>query len=66
MFAALAYVLILVAMNYVTNVSFVQAFRQLSLPLSAFLGFLILKEKISILRWIGLFLIMSGLALSLL
>ena len=65
-FAALAYVLILVAMNYVTNVSFVQAFRQLSLPLSAFLGFLILKEKISILRWIGLFLIMSGLALSLL
>ena len=65
-FAALAYVLILVAMNYVSNVSFVQAFRQLSLPLSAFLGFLILKEKISPLRWTGLLLIMAGLALSLL
>lgn len=65
-FAALAYVLILVAMNYVTNVSFVQAFRQLSLPLSAFLGYLILKEKISVIRWIGLSLIMAGLILSVL
>ena len=65
-FAALAYVLILVAMNYVTNVSFVQAFRQLSLPLSAFLGYLILKEKITPVRWIGLALIMAGLVLSVL
>ena len=65
-FAALAYVLILVAMNEVTNVSFVQAFRQLSLPLSAFLGFLILKEKITAIRWIALILIMVGLGLSVL
>ena len=65
-FAALAYVLILLAMNYVTNVSFVQAFRQLSLPLSAFLGYLILKEKIAPVRWIGLSLIMAGLILSVL
>lgn len=63
-FAALAYVLILIAMNYVTNVSFVQAFRQLSLPLSAFLGFFILKEKITLCRWISLLLIMTGLVLS--
>ena len=65
-FAALAYVLILVAMNSVTNVSFVQAFRQLSLPFSAFLGFLILKEKITPIRWIALILIMLGLVLSVL
>ncbi len=63
-FAALAYVLILVSMNYVSNVSFVQAFRQLSLPLSALLGYLILKEKISLSRWSGLIVIMLGLVLS--
>ena len=59
----MAYVLILLAMNYVNNVSFVQAFRQLSLPLSALLGLLLLKEKISKLRWSALGLIMLGLLL---
>ena len=63
-FAALAYVLILISMNYVSNVSYVQSFRQLSLPLSAFLGYFILKEKITKLRWLALLLIMSGLLLS--
>ena len=65
-FAAGAYLLVLIAMSQVTNVSFVQAFRQLSLPLSAFLGFLILKEKITLVRWIALILIMVGLVLSVL
>ena len=65
-FASLAYVLILLAMNYVNNVSFVQAFRQLSLPLSALLGLIFLKEKISFLRWGALLLIMLGLLLSVL
>lgn len=65
-FAALAYVLILVSMNYVTNVSFVQSFRQLSLPLSALLGYFVLKEKITKLRWLALILIMAGLLLSVL
>jgi len=59
--AALAYLLVLVAMNYVSNVSFVQAFRQLSLPVSAALGFILLKEKISALRLIALTMIMVGL-----
>ncbi len=63
-FAALAYVLILISMNYVSNVSFVQSFRQLSLPLSALLGYFILKDKISYLRWTALVLIMTGLLLS--
>ena len=60
-FAALAYLLVLVAMNHVSNVSFVQAFQQLSLPVSAALGFVILKEKVTILRIISLALIMAGL-----
>ena len=61
--AALAYLLVLVAMFHVTNVSFVQAFRQLSLPVSAALGFIFLKEKISALRLISLAMIMAGLIL---
>ena len=65
-FAAFAYALVLLAMNHVSNVSFVQAFRQLSLPIGAFLGYLILKEKITRSRWIGLGLIMAGLLLSVL
>ena len=60
-FAGLAYALVLLAMNYVTNVSFVQAFRQLSLPFSAFLGWYFLKEKITPFRWAALATIMVGL-----
>ena len=62
-FAALAYLLILVAMNHVTNVSFVQAFRQLSLPVSAALGFIVLKEKVSLMRLASLAMIMAGLVM---
>ena len=63
-FAAGAYLLVLIAMSQVTNVSFVQAFRQLSLPLSAFLGWYILKEKITRTRWVALIMIMAGLIIS--
>lgn len=62
-FAACAYLLVLLAMNQVTNVSFVQAFRQLSLPVSAFLGWYFLKEKINLIRWIALCMIMTGLVI---
>ncbi|MBE6366735.1 MAG: hypothetical protein E7052_02340 [Lentisphaerae bacterium] len=62
--AALAYVLILLSMNYVNNVSFVQSFRQLSLPVSALLGAVILHEKCSLLRWSALLVIMLGLIMS--
>jgi drug/metabolite transporter (DMT)-like permease len=64
--AALAYVLILLAMNYVTNVSFVQAFRQLSLPIGMLMGYFLLKEKVTLNRWIALILIMTGLILCIL
>lgn len=63
-FAAGAYLLVLIAMSQVDNVSFVQAFRQLSLPVSALLGLFILKEKITVLRWVSLAMIMAGLIIS--
>ena len=56
-----AYVLILFAMQNVTNVSYVQAFRQLSLPIGFLFGILFLHEKISLTKITGLFLILLGL-----
>ena len=63
-FSTLAYGMILLAMPMVTNVSLVQAFRQLSLPICALAGVLILKEKITIPRIAGFILIFGGLVLS--
>ena len=62
--AATAYVLVLISMDHVSNVSFVQAFRQMSLPVGALLGFVILKERPSILRIGGLTVILAGLWIS--
>ena len=59
--ATSAYVLVLLAMHFVTNVSYVQAFRQMSLPLGAFLGIVFLKEKTSGPKLVGLALIVGGL-----
>ena len=56
-----AYALILFAMQYVTNVSFIQAFRQLSLPLGFLAGVLFLHEKSSATKVTGLLLIVAGL-----
>lgn len=39
-----SYGLILLSMPYVTNVSYVVAFRQLSIPIGAILGIIALKE----------------------
>jgi len=62
-FAALAYVLILTAMEFVSNVSYVQAFRQLSLPIGMLLGVVFLKEKATRQKITALLLIMTGLLL---
>ena len=62
-FAGLAYLLVLVAMGYVTNVSYIQAFRQLSLPIGLLLGILILKERATFQKIAGLALILTGLFL---
>ena len=60
-FAASAYIMILIAMAHVTNVSYVQAFRQLSLPISVLLGVMILKEKITVFKVAAIGMILGGL-----
>lgn len=60
-FATSAYVLVLLAMHFVTNVSYVQAFRQMSLPVGVFLGIFFLKEKVTLPKLLGLCFIMIGL-----
>lgn len=62
--ASMCYVLVLIAMNYVTNVSFVQAFRQIGLVLGMLGGFIFLKEKCTITKIVGIILILSGLAVT--
>ena len=59
--AGLAYLLILIAMKYVTNISYVQAFRQLSLPVGVVLGVVVLKERISFGKTVALALVLGGL-----
>lgn len=63
-FAGLTYILVLLAMNYVTNVSYVQAFRQLGLVIGMLEGFFILKERCTHTRIVGIVLIVSGLVLT--
>ena len=64
--AALAYLLILIAMGFVTNVCFVQAFRQMSLPVGVLLGMFFLREKCSAAKLTGVGLIVCGLILTVL
>ena len=59
-----AYGLILFAMGYVTNVSYLQAFRQISLPLGFLAGVVILKEKIFLTKIAGVIIIVIGLLLT--
>ena len=63
-FASFSYTLVLCAMNYVTNVSYVQVFRQLGLPIGMGLGVLILKERCTATKILGVILILAGLAVS--
>lgn len=63
-FSSVAYALVLFAMPLVTNVSYLQAFRQMSLPLGVFAGIFILKEPCSATRIVGIILIVSGLLMT--
>ncbi len=63
-FASATYVSVLIAMNYVTNVSFVQVFRQMGLVIALFFGIFILKEKGTLPKFIGVGLILYGLVIS--
>lgn len=59
----IAYGIILMAYPMVTNVSYITAFRQISIPLGALSGILILKEKVSAGKIAGAFVIFLGLVL---
>ena len=63
-FSGMAYALILISMLYVNNVSYVQAFRQISLPIGMLMGVLFLHEKCNAPKIIGMILILSGLVMS--
>jgi drug/metabolite transporter (DMT)-like permease len=57
------YALILLAMAYVSNVSYVFAFRQLSIPIGAALGILVRREPAHIPKLVGIGLVVVGLLL---
>lgn len=54
---------VLVAMAYVTNVSYIAAFRELSIPIGALLGILIQKEPARAPKLIGIGVVLAGLLL---
>jgi len=62
-FMLLSYGLVLVAMAFVRDVSYVSAFRQTSIPIGALMGLLIDKEKAYLPKLVGILLISLGLAL---
>jgi drug/metabolite transporter (DMT)-like permease len=59
----LAYGLVLVAMNYASNVSYVVTFRQLSIPLGAVLGMVVLKEPSPPPKIVGIAVMFAGLVM---
>jgi uncharacterized membrane protein len=55
--------LVLVAMAYVTNISYLAAFRELSIPIGAFLGITLQKEPAFKPKMLGIGLVLAGLIL---
>lgn len=62
--ASLTYITVLIAMNYVSNVSYVQVFRQLGLVFGLLESILILKERCTATKVAGVVLILTGLTLT--
>ena len=60
----LTYGIVLISMNYVSNVSYVAAFRQLSIPIGALLGMALLKEPRYLPKIVGIAAIFAGLVLA--
>ena len=60
----LTYGIVLISMNYVSNVSYVAAFRQLSIPLGAIFGMTLLKEPRYRPKIVGIAVIFIGLILA--
>ncbi len=63
-FASCAYVLVLMAMGYVTNVAYVQVFRQIGLVFGVAAGIFLLHERASAPKLCGVALIATGLVLT--
>ena len=59
----LTYTLVLISMAFVKDVTYVVAFRQLSIPLGVVLSVFLLKEKTHVPKFAGAFLMFVGLAL---
>ncbi|MFN2109682.1 MAG: EamA family transporter [Anaerolineae bacterium] len=62
-FIYFGYTLVLVAMGFVTNVSYVVAFRQISIPLGALVGVFALKEPRYRPKFAGVLIMFAGLIL---
>ncbi len=63
-FTGAAYLLVLWAMTMVENVSYLQAFRQLSLPLGVAMGIVFLHEKFTLPKVVGVLMIVAGLIMT--
>ncbi|NLN76189.1 MAG: hypothetical protein GX139_07740 [Armatimonadetes bacterium] len=57
----LAYSLVLLAMTLAKNVSYVVAFRQLSIPIGALLGVTLLREPRSVTKFVAITIMLAGL-----
>ena len=57
------YTLVLISLGFVSNVSYVVAFRQISVPLGTVLGILILKEPAYVSKYNGVVVVFAGLVL---
>ncbi len=62
-FAACSYASVLIAMNYVDNVSYVQMLRLLALPMGVFSGIFFLKEKAYLPKISGVIIVLTGMLL---
>lgn len=62
-FIYVTYILVLVSMAFVDNVSYVVAFRQISIPLGTLLGVIVLKEAAHPPKFTGVLVIFAGLVL---
>ena len=59
----LTYSLVLISMAFVSNVSYVVAFRQISIPLGVMLSVLILQEAAYLPKFVGVAVMFVGLTL---
>ncbi len=64
LFSSSTYVLLLIATNYVDNVSYIQIFRQLGMVFSLPAGVFILREKCTLTKVAGVALILSGMIMT--